>query len=105
MASDFKITPSARIFSPLALSVEPVEVMSTIKSHFAVDINDRESCMKAFDQHNEHVKRTAPAERLVVWQAGDGWEPLLRRACEKLSRLKFDPVVRKHVAFKEAKIK
>jgi hypothetical protein len=26
--------------------------------------------------HNERVKRTVPPERLLVWQAADGWEPL-----------------------------
>jgi hypothetical protein len=26
--------------------------------------------------HNERVKRTVPPERLLVWQATDGWEPL-----------------------------
>jgi hypothetical protein len=26
--------------------------------------------------HNERVKRTVPAERLLVWEVTDGWEPL-----------------------------
>ena len=26
--------------------------------------------------HNEQVKRVVPAERLLVWQVTDGWEPL-----------------------------
>ncbi len=26
--------------------------------------------------HNEEVKRVVPAERLLVWEVGEGWEPL-----------------------------
>lgn len=26
--------------------------------------------------HNEQVKRAVPAERLLVWEVGEGWEPL-----------------------------
>jgi hypothetical protein len=34
----------------------------------------------AMDRYNEEVQRTVPAERLLVWSPGDGWEPL----CELL---------------------
>ena len=27
-------------------------------------------------RHNEEVKATVPAERLLVWEVGEGWEPL-----------------------------
>lgn len=30
----------------------------------------------AFVAHNEEVKRVVPAERLLVWEVNDGWEPL-----------------------------
>src|SRR5581483_959910 len=26
--------------------------------------------------HNEQVKATVPSERLLVWEVGEGWEPL-----------------------------
>jgi len=26
--------------------------------------------------HHERVKREVPAERLLVWEVGEGWEPL-----------------------------
>ncbi len=29
-----------------------------------------------YERHNEEVKRTIPADRLLVFQAADGWEPL-----------------------------
>jgi hypothetical protein len=31
-----------------------------------------------YEQHNEAVRREAPAERLLEWHASDGWEPLCR---------------------------
>jgi hypothetical protein len=35
---------------------------------------------EGMDAFNEQVKRTVPAERLLVWEPADGWEPL----CEAL---------------------
>lgn len=31
---------------------------------------------KAMEAYNEKVKRTVPADRLLVWNPADGWEPL-----------------------------
>ncbi|HUZ28832.1 MAG TPA: sulfotransferase [Solirubrobacteraceae bacterium] len=35
-----------------------------------------ESMQAAFDRFNQEVQDTVPADRLLVWSAGDGWEPL-----------------------------
>jgi hypothetical protein len=43
---------------------------------------DRAFAMGVFEAHNEAVQRAIPAERLLVYQVGDGWEPL----CEFLGR-------------------
>ena len=32
--------------------------------------------MALFDQWNNAVLAEAPADRLLVWEAGDGWEPI-----------------------------
>ena len=32
--------------------------------------------IEAFIAHNEEVKRIVPADQLLVWEVGDGWEPL-----------------------------
>jgi Sulfotransferase domain len=32
----------------------------------------------ALERYHEEVKRTVPADRLLVWSVGDGWEPLCR---------------------------
>jgi hypothetical protein len=31
---------------------------------------------EAMERHNEEVKQTVPADRLLVWSPGDGWGPL-----------------------------
>ncbi len=35
-----------------------------------------EQLIEAFVRHNEEVKRTVPAEQLLVWEVSEGWEPL-----------------------------
>lgn len=39
-------------------------------------MDDREHVMRVFDEHNESVIRSVPADRLLVYRPGDGWEPL-----------------------------
>lgn len=40
------------------------------------DFLDRDSAMAAVDAWNADVRASAPADRLLVWQTGDGWEPI-----------------------------
>lgn len=39
-------------------------------------MHDRAPMVAAFNRHTEEVKRTIPPERLLVFEAKDGWEPL-----------------------------
>jgi hypothetical protein len=39
---------------------------------------DRAHALKVYRDHNAHVKATVPAERLLVFEARDGWAPLCR---------------------------
>jgi hypothetical protein len=36
----------------------------------------KENCIRVFNEHNAAVQRTVPAERLLVFQVTEGWEPL-----------------------------
>ena len=36
----------------------------------------KEHALRVFNAHNEAVRRTAPKERLLVYELGEGWEPL-----------------------------
>lgn len=38
----------------------------------------KENMVAVFNRHNEEVKRTIPPERLLVFEAAQGWEPLCR---------------------------
>ena len=51
-----------------------------LRNRFTVDIHDREAAIEAAAAHNQAVIDAIPAERLLVYRAGDGWEPL----CEAL---------------------
>ena len=51
-------------------------VMAMFDARFTADINDRDKCVPAFDRHNADVISRVPAEKLLVWQANEGWEPL-----------------------------
>lgn len=41
-------------------------------------MSDKDACIKAYLQHNAHIRATIPPERLLEWEAKDGWEPLCR---------------------------
>lgn len=39
-------------------------------------VNDKHAAIEAFERHNAQVKATIPADRLLVYEVGDGWDPL-----------------------------
>ena len=45
-------------------------------ARFTSDWSDREAATAAYERHNAEVRASAPAGRLVEWQAADGWGPL-----------------------------
>ncbi|CAN5473633.1 sulfotransferase family protein [soil metagenome] len=51
-------------------------IQAVFASRFGAVPGDRQACIDAFNRHNDEVLRTAPKDRLVVWQAKDGWEPI-----------------------------
>ena len=38
--------------------------------------DDAQTAQTFYERHNEQVRREAPADRLLEWRAGDGWESL-----------------------------
>jgi hypothetical protein len=51
-----------------------------LAERFCDRFDDKQAMLDAFVRHNETVRATIPAARLLVWEAGDGWEPI----CERL---------------------
>jgi len=47
---------------------------------FTPNWQDETEAQRAFEQHNETVRATIPADRLIDYRTGDGWNPI----CDKL---------------------
>jgi hypothetical protein len=45
---------------------------------FGDRIHDRQFMVDHFKRHNEEVERSVPADRLLVYQVNEGWEPLCK---------------------------
>ncbi|MCB1672077.1 MAG: sulfotransferase [Gammaproteobacteria bacterium] len=46
---------------------------------FTFDLTNKDACHEAFDRHYAKVRSEIPAERILEWRAGDGWEPICAR--------------------------
>ena len=51
-------------------------VMDLMAARFPDGIDDPAAAMARFERHNARVREIVPSERLLEWQASDGWEPL-----------------------------
>jgi hypothetical protein len=51
-------------------------VLDMFERRFTAQWREPQAAMAAYERHNERVRREVPADRLVDWQPGDGWEPL-----------------------------
>lgn len=51
-----------------------------LAERFCDRLDDPAAMMDAFERHNAAVRRQVPADQLLEWQLGDGWEPI----CERL---------------------
>ncbi|MCE9522575.1 MAG: sulfotransferase family protein [Alphaproteobacteria bacterium] len=65
--------------SPTTMSEGPMATffdsfLNNIRGH----LHDRAYMTAHFRRHNEEVKRTIPPERLLVYEAGQGWVPLCK---------------------------
>ncbi|MFI6603938.1 sulfotransferase family protein [Nonomuraea sp. NPDC050536] len=50
--------------------------LTVVERVFDGRTDDRDYLLKAFTRHVEEVKATIPAERLLVFEVSQGWEPL-----------------------------
>lgn len=51
-------------------------VQKVIGAKFGGDLHTREHCIDVYNRHNDEVRRTIPAERLLEYTPGQGWGPL-----------------------------
>ncbi|MFQ5665800.1 MAG: sulfotransferase family protein [Candidatus Binatia bacterium] len=47
-------------------------------ARFTHNVRDHDAAIAAYERHNERVRRTAPAGRLLEWRAEEGWKPICR---------------------------
>lgn len=45
-------------------------------ARFTPDWTDKDASIAAYERHNADVRASAPPDRLLEWQASDGWGPL-----------------------------
>jgi sulfotransferase family protein len=58
---------------------EMVKAMMT--NRFTADLGNKDAAIEAYNRHNEKVRATVPKDRLLVWNAKEGWEPICERLC------------------------
>jgi hypothetical protein len=81
--NDWFESTQATIFSPQMhnrIATMPPQLQEfldkTVWQDFGEHIHDRGFMTAAFERHNAEVQRKVPAERLLVYQVTQGWEPL-----------------------------
>jgi len=59
-----------------ALAAHRAMVIDLFERRFTADWREPSAAMAAYLLHNERVRSEVPANRLLEWQPGDGWEPI-----------------------------
>jgi len=53
-------------------------VKNVVNRFFDDEIHDRDHLIRKFNQHNDEVIKTIPKDRLLVFEAKEGWAPLCK---------------------------
>jgi hypothetical protein len=51
-------------------------IRAILTDRFTDRWDDRRSAIEAYERHNEKVRSTIPADRLLQWRPRDGWAPI-----------------------------
>jgi len=66
----------AKYFEPDAELDDWARMAIAMMQAFTPDWQDETAAKAAYRAHNDNVRATAPADRLVEWTPSDGWEPI-----------------------------
>ena len=58
------------------LRSSPPSIRKIVTDAVGADVHDRAACIAAFERHNAAVRAEVPPGKLLVFEAGQGWEPL-----------------------------
>jgi hypothetical protein len=76
----FEITNPAEEFGgPLGADQREMAI-DMLRNTFTANWLDATEAKRAYEAHNAEVRASVPADRLIDYRAGDGWEPI----CERL---------------------
>jgi len=78
---DWFDSTQATIFAPEGHLSHPgplSDFFASFTGAFRDHLHDRAFMTEYFRRHTEEVKRTIPPARLLIYEAGQGWEPLCR---------------------------
>ena len=53
-------------------------IHALLSRRFTPEWQDAGAAKAAYERHNDAVRAGVPADRLLEWQPGDGWEPICR---------------------------
>lgn len=79
-ASDTIFQAMGRMTGEAAESDPWAQMATVMMNSFSPDWQDETKAKAAYLAHNDNVRATVPADRLLEWSPGDGWEPI----CERL---------------------
>lgn len=68
--------PEQQALAKAAMQPGTPDLSPLVYAMFDNRINDRAHCIEAFNRHNREVVDTIPPDRLLVFEANSGWEPL-----------------------------
>jgi hypothetical protein len=71
-----------------------------LEQTFEDDFEDRAHAIEVFNRHNEEVKAAFDDDRLLVFEASEGWEPLCKFLGKPLPKEDF-PRVNDSASFKQ----
>jgi hypothetical protein len=79
-ASDtiFKLMPGAGGHDEPAPAFidDNMQTFMGMMQRFTTDVQQGDAAMAAYEAHNQRVRDSVPAGRLLEWQPGDGWGPI-----------------------------
>ena len=77
-SADHTVFAAMRRPAPPELEAWSAMVSDLWRTRMGEGWDDAEVAKGAYRRHNDAVRATVPADRLVEWRPGDGWEPLCR---------------------------